>query len=117
MAAYEIPNLRFSGESAGVITRRRFVTVDANEKVIQVTADTQYPIGVSSQPTTAAGQVAEIYDGIVIIEAGAAVTPGTATMSDAQGRAIPYVSGAGVVQAGVAVTNAGGAGELLSIKL
>jgi hypothetical protein len=117
MPAYEIPNLRFSGESAGVITRRRFVTVDANEKIVQVDANTDQVVGASSQPCEKAGEVAEIYDGIVMVEAGAAVTAGTPVMSDATGRAITYVAGAGVVQAGVAVTNAGAAGELLSVKI
>jgi hypothetical protein len=117
MAAYEIPNLRFSGASAAAILRRRFVKIDANEAVVQVAASTDEVIGVSSQPCTAAGEVAEIYDGIVMVEAGAAVTAGSAVMSDASGRAIIYVAGAGVNKAGKAVTNAGAAGELLSVKL
>jgi hypothetical protein len=117
MAAYEIPNLRFSGESAGVIARRRFVKIDANELVEQVAVNTDEVVGVSAQPTTAAGQVAEIYDGIVIVEAGAQITAGQAVMSDADGKAIPYVSGTGVNKAGKAVTNAAAAGELLSVKL
>lgn len=116
MAAYEIPNLRFSGASGGSITRRRFVTVNASEQIIQVATQGQQPVGVSSQPTTAVNQVAEVYDGIVIVEAGTAITPGTVVMSDNQGRAIAYVSGAGVYAAGVAVTAAGAAGELLSVK-
>lgn len=117
MAAYEIPNLRFSGESAAAIARRRFVTVDANEKIVQVAANTTQVVGVSSQPTAKAGEVAEIYDGIVMVEAGAAVGAGAAVMADAQGRAIPFVTGAGVVQAGIAITKAGGAGELVSVKI
>lgn len=117
MAAYEIPNLRFSGESAAAIARRRFVKIDSNERVVQVAANTDEIVGVSSQPCQKAGEVAEIYDGIVMVEAGAAITPGTAVMADANGRAIPYVAGTGVIKAGKAVTKAGGAGELLSVKL
>lgn len=117
MAAYEIPNLRFSGESAGVIARRRFVTVDENEKVVQVTANTQEVVGVSSNQAARAGQVVEIYDGIVIVEAGAAIVAGAAVMADTDAKAITYVSGAGVVKAGKAVTNAAAAGEMVSVKL
>lgn len=117
MPAYEIPNLRFSGEAAGVIARRRFVTINSSEAVAQVAANTTEVVGVSSQPCTAAGEVAEVYDGIVIVEAGAAVTAGVAVMSDANGKAVPYVEGVGVIKAGVAVTNAAADGELLTVKL
>lgn len=116
MPAYEIPNLRFSGESEAVIARRRFVKITATEGVVQTVAN-EKPVGVSSQPCEKAGEVAEIYDGIVLVEAGAAVTAGTLVMSDANAKAIPYVAGAGVEVAGYAVTNAGAAGELLSVKL
>lgn len=116
MAAYEIPNLRFSGAAGGVIVRRRFVTVDAQEKIIQVDGNTDAIIGVSSLPAEL-DQVAEIYDGIVMVEAGAAVVAGSPVMSDASGRAIAYVAGAGVQLAGVAITNAGALGELVSVKL
>jgi hypothetical protein len=120
MAAYEIPNLRFSGESAGAIARRRFVKFDTTGKVVQAAASTDFVAGVSSQPTTGAGQVAEIYDGIVMVEAGAAVpllAGGSPVMVDSQGRAIAYVAGAGVNVAGLAITAAGAAGELLTVKI
>lgn len=117
MPAYEIPGLRFSGESGGVIKRRRFVIINDKEQVIQATVNTQNIVGASSQPNEKAGEVAEVYDGIVLVEAGAAVTAGTTVMTDAEGKAIPYVSGAGVLTAGVAITTAGAAGELVSIKL
>lgn len=116
MAAYEIPNLRFSGEAGGVIERRRFVTVDANEKIIQVDGNTDTIIGASSLPAKL-DEVAEIYDGIVMVEAGEAIVAGSAIMADAQGRAVAFVTGSGVVQAGVAITNAGAAGELCSVKI
>jgi hypothetical protein len=116
MPAYEIPNLRFSGEAGGVIARRRFVTVNAQEQIVQVTANTEAVIGASSLPAELT-HVAEIYDGIVMIEAGAAVEAGSAVMADASGRGIEYVAGAGVIQAGVAITNAGALGELFSVKL
>lgn len=117
MPAYEIPGLRFSGESGGVIKRRRFVTINDKEQVIQVTANTQTVVGASSQPNEKAGEVAEVYDGIVMVEAGGAITSGATVMSDVDGKAVTYVEGVGVLKAGTAITTAGAAGELLSVKL
>lgn len=119
MAAYEIPNLRFSGEAGGTIARRRFVNIKADGTVVQSDASTDFVVGVSSQPATI-GQVAEIYDGIVMVEAGAAVpllANGTPVMVNATGQAIPYVTGAGVNVAGIALTPAGAAGELIAVKV
>lgn len=116
MSAYEIPNLRFSGEAGGTILRRRFVTFNATEQAVQVTDNQGQVVGASSQPATV-GQVAEIYDGIVMVEAGAAVVAGTAVMADSDARAIAYVAAEGVVRAGIAITSATAAGELISVKL
>lgn len=112
MAAYEIPNLRFSGEAGGEINRRRFVKINANEEVIQAAAG-EAVVGVSSQPAKA-GEVAEIYDGIVMVEAGAAIPAGSEIEVGPEARAIVLASGKKV---GYAVTGAGAAGELLSVKL
>lgn len=115
MSAYEIPNLRFSGEAGGKITRRRFVTLNSDEQVIQVTSDSQEIIGVSSQPNDREGEVAEVYDGIVMVEAGGAIVAGTAVSTDSEGRAVTTeLEG---IKSGVAITNAGAAGELVSVKL
>ena len=112
MAAYEIPNLRFSGEAGGNIARRRFVKVNSSEQVVQAGAGDAV-IGASSQPANA-GEVAEIYDGIVMVEAGAAVQAGTEVEPDDQGRAVPLNTGK---KAGYALTSASAAGELISVKL
>lgn len=112
MAAYEIPNLRFSGEAGAAIARRRFVTVNADEQVVTANA-TSTVIGVSSQPNAKAGEVAEIYDGIVMVEAAAAIDAGSKVGSDANGKAIVATD----LVAGVAITSAGAAGELISVKL
>lgn len=111
MAAYEIPNLRFSGEAGGVIARRRFVTVNDQEQIVQAT-DASVVIGVSSLPAKA-GEVAEVYDGIVMVEASAAIPAGSAVDTTADGKAVVAAEG-GIA---VAMTNAGAAGELLSVKL
>lgn len=116
MSAYEIPNLRFSGEAGAKIVRRRFVTFNNKEQAIQVAANTTAVVGVSSQPAEV-GQVAEIYDGIVMVEAGGPVVAGTTVMADSDGKAIAFVTGDGALVAGTALTNAAAAGELVSIKL
>ena len=112
MAAYEIPNLRFSGEAGNNIARHRFVKVNDLELVEQA-GEGDAVIGVSSQPADI-GEVVEIYDGIVMVEAGDAVKAGTEVESDEQGRAVPLVSGK---KAGYALTSASDAGELISVKL
>lgn len=112
-SAYEIPNLRFSAEAGAAVARRRFVKIDSTGKGVQAAAG-QAVVGASSQPTTAAGQVLEIYDGIVIVEAGAAVASGVEVESDAQGRAILKNTG---IKAGYAITAAAAAGELISVKI
>lgn len=112
MAAYEIPNLRFSGEAGGNVARRRFVKVNSSEQIVHAGAG-ESVIGVSSQPANV-GEVAEIYDGIVIVEAGAAIQAGTDVESDDQGRAVPLDTGR---KAGCALTSASAAGELISVKL
>lgn len=116
MPAYEIPNLRFSGEAETDIARRRFLKVTADEKVTQTVAG-EAVIGASSIDCKA-GQVMEIYDGIVIVEAGAAVVAGAAVMSDANGKAITLDTGVATnVKAGTAMTNAGADAELLAVKV
>lgn len=120
MAAYEIPNTRFSAESGAAVARRRFVKLNVSGKGVQAAASTDFVVGVSMQPTTAAGEVLEIADGIVMVEAGAAIpllAGGTPVMCDANGKAIPYVAGSNVLVAGVALTPAGGAGELVTVKI
>ena len=57
-----------------------------------------------------AGEVLEIADGIVMVEAGAAITAGAAVTSNAEGKA---VAGEGTC---VALTGATSAGEIITIK-
>ena len=74
MSAYEIPGLRFSIPAGAAIVQHRFVSVNANGQAIQATASTPV-IGVSMNEVTAtdelpaAKQIAEIADGIVMVEA------------------------------------------------
>lgn len=114
-AAYEIPNLRFSGEAGGEIKRRRFVTVNATGAVVTAVAASAV-IGVSSVPCSKAGEVAEIYDGIVMVEASAAIAPGAKLAPTADGRAVTATGDSANVT-GIALTAASAAGELVTVKL
>ena len=111
MYAFEIPNQRFSLPAAAEIERCRFVSVNANSAGIPATADTQV-IGVSMNKV-AVDQVLEIADGLVVVEAGAAITAGAAVYADAEGKA----AAAGTNVAGIAITGASGAGELITVKI
>ena len=113
MYAFEIPGQRFSLPAGADIERCRFVSVNANSAGIPATAATQV-IGVSMNKV-AIDQVLEIADGLVIVEAGAAVTAGAAVYADAEGKATTVAGTANV--AGIAITGASGAGELITVKI
>lgn len=110
MNAYEIPSLRFSLPAGGAVKRHRFVAVDANSNGIQAVADSNI-IGASMNETSA-GQVLEIADGIVMVEAAKAVTAGTLAYADANGK----VTDTGTVVAGIVITSAV-AGGLAAVKI
>lgn len=110
MNAYEIPSLRFSLPAGGAVKRHRFVAVDANSNGIQAVANSNI-IGASMNETSA-GQVLEIADGIVMVEAAKAVTAGTLAYADANGK----VTDTGTVVAGIVITSAV-AGGLAAVKI
>lgn len=117
MNAYEIPNLRFSLPAGGAVARCRFVSVNADGNGVQATADTQV-IGasmnlVTDEENTAGGHIVEIADGIVMVEASAAITAGVPVYSNADGKA----AATGTTIAGVAITGATGAGQLVAVKI
>ena len=112
MTGYEIPNLRFSLPAGGAASRNRFVSVDSNGAGIQATATTQI-IGASMNEVKL-GQVLEIADGIVMVEAAAAITAGTDVSSDADGKAVTTTTGP---VAGIAMTGAAAAGILVAVKI
>lgn len=109
MFAFEIPGQRFSMPAGADVERCRFVSVNENSAGITATAATKI-VGVSMNKV-AAGQVLEIADGIVVVEASAAVTAGVAVTSAADGRA---VAGEGPA---IALTSAAAAGELITVKI
>lgn len=110
MNAYEIPGLRFSLPAGGNVARHRFVSVDSNSNGIQATA-TANIIGVSMNQTKQ-GEVLEIADGIVMVEAAKTVTAGALAYADANGK----VTDTGTVVAGVVITSAV-AGGLAAVKI
>lgn len=112
MAAFEIPGLRFSAEAGADVARRRFVKLNASEKGVQ-TGEGESAVGVSMNDPKS-GEVLEIADGIVMVEAGAAITAGTDVQSDADGKAITKDAG---IKAGTALTSASAAGELVTVKM
>lgn len=112
MNAYEIPNLRFSLPAGEDIARRRFVSVNSSSKgVIATTAGSA--IGVSMNEA-ADGEVLDIADGIVVVEAGGAIAAGADVEVGADGKAVAKTTGIGV---GVAITGATAAGQLVAVKL
>jgi len=112
MAAYEIPNLRFSAEAGAAVARRRFVKINTNEQGVQ--AGVGDAVVGASMVDAAQGEVLEIANGIVMVEAGAVITAGSEVQSDANGKAIPADQG---VVAGIAMTNASGSGALVSVLI
>lgn len=109
MFAFEIPGLRFSLPAGADVERCRFISADANSNGILATATTPV-IGVSMNKA-AAGEVLEIADGIVMVEAAGAITAGAAVASDATGKAVAGEGNA------IALTAASAAGELIAVKL
>ena len=112
MHAYEIPNLRFSLPAGGDVARRRFVNVNSDSAGVLATAKGA-AIGVSMNQT-ATGDVLEIADGIVMVEAGGIIAAGSDVEVGALGKAVAKTDGIGV---GVAITGATGAGQFVAIKL
>lgn len=112
MNAYEIPNLRFSVPCGGTVARRRFVTVDSSGKGILATSG--HVIGVSMNEAKV-GEVLEVADGIVIVEASAAIAAGANVSAAADGKAATTAADAVVV--GKAITAATAAGQLISVKI
>lgn len=119
MYAFEIPSTRFSLPAGGAIARHRFVA--AGDGVATQAGATDNVIGVSMNEVTNTAalpyskQIAEIADGIVIVETGAAIAAGALVSSNADGKAITTASSAPV--AGVALFAATAAGQLISVKL
>lgn len=118
MNAYEIPNLRFSIPAGAAVPRHRFVSVNSDGLAVAAKADTPV-IGASMNEVTdsvalpATKQIAEIADGLVVVEAAGAITAGAAVYSDAEGKA----TGTGEKACGTAITGVTEAGALVTVKI
>lgn len=113
MNAYEIPNLRFSIPSGEKVTRRRFVGVNANGEGVLATVS-KGTIGVSMNEAEL-GEVLEVSDGIVVVEASAEIIAGVSISVAADGKATTTAETAVVV--GIALTGAAAAGQLVTVKI
>lgn len=111
MFAFEIPGQRFSLPAGADIARHRFVSVNASSNGIPATAST--PIVGVSMNQAKTGEVLEIADGIVMVEASAAIAAGAKVGSAADGKAVTATDAA----VGVALTAATTAGEIITVKL
>ena len=113
IGAYEIPSLRFSLPAGADVERFRFVAVNSDGEGEQATAS-DVIIG-ASMNRAADGEVLEVADGIVIIEASAAIAAGAMVVSDANGKAA--TAGSGASSAIIALTAASAAGEFVTVKI
>lgn len=111
-SAYEIPNLRFSLPAGEDIARRRFISVNSSGEGVIATAASS-AIGVSMNEA-ANGEVLEIADGIVMVEAGRAITAGAGIEVGTNGKAVTNTDGIGI---GIALTGAAGAGSIVAVKM
>ena len=109
-SAFQIPDLRWSLPAGAAIPRYRFVSVNSDGNAVVANA-TSAVVGVS-QNKTAAGQIAEIQDGLVIVEAAAAIAPGALAISNATG-----LAAAGTTSGYVVIVGASAAGDLITIKM
>lgn len=113
MNAYEIPGLRFSLLAGANISRRRFVTVTTDGSGVVATASLT-PIGVSMNEVKT-GEVLEVADGIVIVEASAAIAAGAKVASTTGGMAV--TAGTDAPYAGIALTSSTAAGQYITVKM
>lgn len=109
IGAYEIPSLRFSLPAGADVDRFRFVKVNADGAGELAGAD-DVIIG-ASMNQAAEGEVLEVADGIVIIEASEAIEAGSAVVADSDGKA---ALGDSTI---ITLTAAAAAGEFITVKI
>lgn len=101
MAAFEIPNLRFSGIAKDAIEQYTFVAVNKDETYSTAKASAK-PVAVAMNEAKA-GEVLEMADGIVMVKASEKIAAGDAVKSS-EGKAAKDSEGTATV--GIALTNA-----------
>lgn len=106
--------------AGSAITLYRFVALAADGQYDHVAGAQGRADGVACQAQATAGKAFAMQplDGRVMkVEAGAAVTRGAQVASDASGRAIAHVTGAGNYILGVAMDAASAAGEIIRVQM
>lgn len=111
MTGFEIPSLRFSAEAGGTVNRRRFIKYNSSGQAIQAVAGDS-AVGVSMN-SAVSGEVLEIADGIVMVEAGGVIAANGIVQSDANGKAVAMSTGTPI---GIAVTASAASGNIIAVK-
>lgn len=111
-----------TGMPTAQLTRYRLVKfaaspVDTDAPGISHTGAGENSVGVTEEPNTVGQPTQVVASGFSFCECGAAVTPGVAVMSDANGRMIPYVDGATNFKSGTCVVGGAAAGDIGTIYL
>lgn len=116
MALYESIKL-LSGIAGEALTIYRFVSLQTDGKY-DVSGAGERIDGICAESVAADGDCFPrvMPGGEAKVEAGAAVSIGDLVQSDASGRAITHVSGAGVGRGGKALTAAAAAGDIITIE-
>lgn len=112
MNAFEIPgHSRFSLDAVSAVATHRFLKVNANGKAEYATAASDPIVGVSYTETVGADQpVSIVGDGLVMVEASAAIAAGAFVGPTTDGKAVtggPFV----------AITAAEADGDLITVDL
>jgi hypothetical protein len=115
--AYEIPGFSFTLPSAADYRtgagQFRFVTVNSSGKAVAASAAGK-TIGVRQNKPNLNEAMTIVGNGIVFVEAGAAITCGASVETDATGRAITLAAG---IAQGVALETASAAGVQIAVLL
>lgn len=118
MADFNLANVTaMPFRSNGTIAINRFVKQDTSldRCVVQAAAGTDKIFGVSTEAGTATNFIGVQGYGIAKVEAGAAVSKGNQVTSDGSGRAVNVATGDN--PAGIALTAAGAAGDIIEVYL
>lgn len=111
MNAFEIPgHSRFSLDAAAELVNHRFVKVNSDGKAAYATAATDPIVGVTYGEADTDAPIAIVGDGLVMVEASAAITAGAFVGPTTNGQAVtggPFV----------AITAAEAAGDLITVDL
>jgi len=108
-------------QASAALTKFRFVKQTGTQTVAPNAAINTQSMGVVQQDVSAGeaalGKTVPVYtEGIMWVEAGAAISLGARVMSDSSGRAVTLAT-AGSFPTGLARKAAGGAGELVPVEL